>query len=77
MSWQPIETAPKDGTHIDLWAKCWIPDTDTFIYSRIPNSYWRKADSQGGWKASWAVGRDWHPTHWMPIPPGPDEGETR
>ena len=23
--WQPIETAPKDGTRVDLWAKHWMP----------------------------------------------------
>src|SRR5262245_27954087 len=32
--WQPIETAPKDGTKVDIWAKCWRPHYDDFIYIR-------------------------------------------
>lgn len=74
--WQPIETAPKDGTTVLLW---WRSE-----YGDI--AYWACAtwevfsDGSGGW-----VGESFHatepktwmrligekPTHWMPLPPQP------
>ena len=60
--WQPIKTAPKDGTPIYLWAK--LRD---FEY-RIRPGYF-----DDGWRQEWrTLGRDGglrlsHPTHWMPL----------
>jgi hypothetical protein len=72
MSWQPIETAPKDGTKIDLWAKIWIAATDTFSEERFPFCYWRKDDNVTGRGAGWVnLNNSYYPTHWMPIPEGP------
>ena len=84
MTWHPIETAPKDGTRIDVWVlhtyldypKSWL----------VPSSGHRVAD------AWWEVGQwvetgqydDTDPlegeshhgwvasvTHWMPLPEPP------
>jgi hypothetical protein len=38
--WQPIETAPKDGTLIDILGKRWIPETDSFIFQRFAEFQW-------------------------------------
>jgi len=72
--WQPIETAPKDGTdiivmyiHIDtqcVHAAFWLEDEDD-------------PSETGWWTYDWnEVGRvlmtdDYAPTHWMPLPEGP------
>jgi hypothetical protein len=69
--WQPIDTAPKDGSKIDLWVRFEERNTAT----RCADSSW---DEEAG---------DWHlgpgsyrakqyvygvfPTHWMPIPASP------
>jgi hypothetical protein len=65
--WQPIETAPKDGTRVLLWngyrrSYCWF------------NSY---ADGSSGWHRQNLLGepmgmRDMDPdTHWQPLPAPP------
>ena len=66
--WQPIETAPKDGTRILVKGDCTIVAGWQFIYS---------ADCYG-----WAIVNDaWMPeriaTHWMPLPTPPSEGGVR
>lgn len=54
--WQPIETAPKDGTEILLLSKC-----DMGV------CYWCSERSFTGWTVGWGmVFRN--PTHWMPLP---------
>jgi len=75
--WHPIETAPKDGTRIDLWAG-----------QRIFNAVWRaqfKDETDPYCFTWWAPepdcecrGIEWEdqrigvdPTHWMPIPKPP------
>lgn len=62
--WQPIETAPKDGTLVDLW----LSSGDT---KRITGCYW----SESG--LCWTDGDRYYlkgrvqPTHWMPLPEPP------
>ena len=71
-TWQPIETAPKNGTRIDLWAKSWLPAFDRFEFRRFADCYWSKGDTMCNVKAAWAgLDREWHPTHWMPLPSPP------
>lgn len=56
--WQPIETAPKDGTMVLIaWAGGGYPRTSRWLHN-----------SQG-----WAVAttQTLDPTHWMPLPPSP------
>lgn len=40
--WQPIDTAPKDGTLLDLWAKCWRSELDDFTHRRFTDCWWTK-----------------------------------
>lgn len=69
--WHPIETAPKDGTRVDLWlvgprnsgarrADCWFAS----------GSWWCDALDRGDLDPAFYVGDV--PTHWMPIPTGPE-----
>lgn len=77
--WQPIETAPKDGTEMILsngvavqqgW---WIDNPGgTTEYRDADGNYVGQHDDEGylGW---WDVGGGMlpEPTHWMPLPPSP------
>ena len=55
--WQPIETAPKDGTVIDLWMV-----DEAGEGKRIPNAYWVENYSD-----SWTVYAEdgSHKTEWI------------
>ncbi len=76
VGWNPIETAPKDGTEIDLW----FIDHNGYRY-RIPDAKWmpRKYDPHKGEHAwhDWNPEFEWdpleggEPTHWMPPPEPP------
>ena len=66
LSWQPIETAPMDGTEVDLWRG----------KHRFPNCHfhcgewlWWNTTSVDD-EPSWLKVKD--PTHWLPLPPGPE-----
>lgn len=75
MDWQPIETAPRDGTVILL-----------FIEDHVIDGSWDRFVRQDGSiyePTSWDVARlsshgcgccsseNDQPTHWMPLPPPP------
>jgi hypothetical protein len=82
--WQPIETAPKDGTYIMLtngvnvaqgwWEHqepCIRENRDTmgnYIDQQEDDGFDDWLDCEGGMQQS--------PTHWMPLPPAP-EGEKK
>jgi hypothetical protein len=63
MEWQPIETAPKDGTPVLGYR-----DVDGVMAT----VYWT---TWGGWSlvapGGYAEEDDWEPTHWMPLPDPP------
>lgn len=69
-AWQPIETAPKDGTAILLgsrggsWIGKWLP---VYVSGYRPDNPWSSLmlnhDHMG---EKWCV-----PTHWMPLPGAP------
>jgi hypothetical protein len=73
--WQPIESAPKDGTHVLLWfpAGYWATEVHVAI------GLWDSGEDEG-----WYAGDESHsmtahgapPTYWMPLPapPGADPG---
>ena len=69
MKWQPIETAPKDGTTIiafrptsppHIEGMCWVADDDG-----TGDWYWSyDGDGPGVHMVK--------PTHWMPLPEAPE-----
>lgn len=67
MDWQPMETAPTDGTDVLLWWPFWCkgrPTIGRFGYKNIQQ-----------WLAPEALEGDGDPpTHWMPLPDPPVVG---
>ena len=80
--WHPIETAPKDGTHIDIWMNgkryadvFWSFSRKVSTGERIDDPIW------DGWAWDGTVGMSYTPnyvpgkgeraTDWMPIPEPP------
>ena len=62
MNWQPIETAPRDGTEILLWEQ----EFDLYavgIFSELQQEWI-------GWE-EWS--EPMNPSHWMPLPEPPEE----
>ena len=79
MEWQPIETAPKDGTVVQGWVEV-EHDLDGFSSYWVPeiifhDNEWQYKHSQGwfgfnNYLMNWRTKRL---THWMPLPPPPTE----
>jgi hypothetical protein len=69
---QPIETAPKDGTPVLLWAKDLRFPGNTCVAQYITHDieWWHVTDGKFG---PWPL-RGPSPTHWMPLPCGREEG---
>ena len=81
--WEPIETAPKDGTIIDLWSS---------EFGRQPDCFWGKRSHCCGEDGQYCDS-DWHSepeawidsaqntqtfddiTHWRPLPASPGASE--
>lgn len=70
MDWQPIETAPKDGTEILVFGSYTYPDDpDPTVYWEIV-SY--REDPHGYvWTDGNQSSRENVFSHWMPLPPPP------
>lgn len=72
-NWQPIETAPTDGTCVlvypPLWngRSCSIARYDNDEHAKSPKPFWKRDDDMG--RATFS--RSIPPTHWMPLPPSP------
>jgi len=67
-AWQPIETAPRDGTEIDIY----IPELE----QRYPDAYWCSIENCWCWDLQGLEGKRINftatpPTHWMPLPKPP------
>lgn len=74
--WKPIETAPKNGTVVDLWVRPF----DGRAHRRT-NVWWLNSEKWSGWReGKFHIGKDGQPngkfvhsnhtpTHWM-LPPG-------
>lgn len=79
--WQPIETAPKDGTQIlvytvhgDIELSEWFV-TETVVHDPVivngETLYRHREEAYySGWNSN-------EPTHWLPLPPPPASGEPR
>jgi hypothetical protein len=70
-SWQPIETAPKDGTSVllcdgDRMEVCWWGKDSLFVNEA---SYWVYGECQGEYNDRQTFD---HPSHWMPLPTPPE-----
>lgn len=65
--WQLIETAPKDGARIDLWANGRKTDCR---WSEALGHWCRDGGHNEGY--SYAIRVD-NPTHWMPLPELPSQ----
>jgi hypothetical protein len=61
MEWQPIETAPKDGTPILIYDSSELDDPIYVV--RYSLDEWREACGECYYT--------WNPTHWMPLPNKP------
>lgn len=68
MTWQPIDTAPKDGTSI-------------LTYPHYSVIHWSNEGdvltaTGNGWASTWCDDLDafstCDPTHWMPLPASPE-----
>ena len=73
--WQPINTAPKDGTEIllalndgSVVMSSWVEDACEYIGS---SGFFKECDRYGD------NPRFYSPTHWMPIPKAPNAALTR
>lgn len=72
MSWQPIETAPRDGA--------WVLITGCGGTSCVLVAAWIEESPdenfhEPGWLGFWMGYEQWvsAPTHWMPLPSPPDQ----
>ena len=74
--WQPIETAPKDGTLFRARHSYVYNGRTRYLHRK---THWGKT-SHINWYG-WCYGNDaeninlWEPTHWMPLP-DPPSGDT-
>lgn len=69
MTWQPIETAPKDGTLILLSSPGGVVWQGSYKEIKHANCY--------GWSRFNSEDVGWHPTHWQPLPAPPVEGDKK
>ncbi len=85
-TWQPIETAPKDGTDVMLSngksvsVGSWLHQEPVIRERRDLDGRYIDQDEFDGFEGwvDWGGGMQPAPTHWMPLPPPPGgigEGE--
>jgi len=71
--WQPIETAPKDGTRVLLICCKTSAECRRFMH-HMEVDFWhdKKTAPKSGF-VGWGLFNNsyWPPTHWMPLPEPP------
>ncbi len=81
MTWQPIKTAPKDGTSVlvyDYYLTDWEKQDDGRYKQTGDSGYgWvvARCDCTYGWvihQRRWNIIKCVNPTHWMPLPEPPE-----
>ena len=85
--WQPIETAPKDGTHILAFAYplaiiplvcCWQQAPEG-IRDQCKEWQWKWSEADDFFRDDdlfrYWIEMEYNPTHWMPLPPPPTTGQ--
>ena len=65
--WQPIETAPRDGTRILFYTP---HDPETGWLEFVAESHYDKHGLVDTFVSQWQDGLE--PTHWMPLPDPPE-----
>lgn len=70
-TWRPIESAPRNGILIDLWAG---GDRVTDCKWMSDGFYYYECDQDG---CEWVNVKQWHgtPTHWRPKPGPPTDAK--
>ena len=69
MTWQPIETAPKDGSRVLVYDHGWCGGGPRIAVSQwIP---YRHRDGRGEWRTTGGFAGVTDATHWMPLPEPP------
>lgn len=66
-AWQPIETAPKDGTNILLVNRKGNMATGLWVVNGASKGWWLR----GGNEPNTFFNGHHGPTHWMPLPKPP------
>lgn len=74
MKWQPIETAPIDGTHVLIFCPSYREDdgdpSGIFEGVFFPDEEWCYVPDPKDKRGSFCD-LMWEPTHWMPLPNAP------
>lgn len=80
MTWQPIETAPRDGTAFLTFSEDAHrePKKSAIGYSGTAMlvmawAHFDKEPTPIDESGDWHAINDWVPTHWMPLPEPPSE----
>lgn len=74
VEWQPIETAPKDGTEVFLWI---LEELYTKCRFHVAKDRWETWELDGLDSMSWVRLEHYEkPTHWMPLPKPPASTDT-
>lgn len=70
MGWEPIATAPKDGTTVLVWGLALEFEEPSWYKASFKGDYWDDPKPYWHWGAPGYVGCV-AATHWMPLPDPP------
>ena len=73
MGWQPIETAPRDGTTVLLLSQEAVKQGRLLKHGGCAVDYWHDPKRDNCRFTGWGKFNEtyWPPSHWMPLPPPP------